>query len=136
MVSGIFERLPFQEETFDVVMCGFSFRDAQNYYAAVREISRVLKHDGGRFLIVDLGKPNGRLQRWLVGLYLRFIAGFLAFLILGRQGLVFSRIYPTYRKYPRINQLRSILNEEFEHVTIDTKMMGGAIISLAEKRNR
>lgn len=134
MVSGIFETLPFRDEAFDVVMCGFSFRDAQNYRGAIAEIARVLKRDGGRFLIVDLGKPDDWLQRWFVGLYFRFGVGFLTFLVLGRRGLVFSRIYPTYQKYPRTSRIRSLLEERFEHITIETRMMGGAVIALAERK--
>ncbi len=131
-VNGLFESLPFRNEIFDVVMCGFSLRDAQNYRAAVEEIGRVLKRDGGRLLIVDLGKPDNRLLRWLIGLYFRFIAGFLAFLFLGRKGLLFSRIYPTYRKYPRVSQIHEILQERFTDVAIDTKMLGGAMIAIAK----
>ncbi len=131
-VNGLFERLPFRNGVFDVVMCGFSFRDAQNYRVAVEEIGRVLKKDGGRFLIVDIGKPDNRILKWLIGLYFRFIAGFLAALFLGRKGFVFSKIYPTYRKYPSISRIRDILQEQFKDATIETKMMGGAIIAVAK----
>ncbi len=132
-VNGVFENLPFRGGVFDVVMCGFSFRDARSYVAAVEEVRRVLKRGRGRFLIVDLGKPDNRILRWLVGLYFRFIAGFLASLFLGRRGFIFSKIYPTYRKYLRISQIRRILEERFEHVHIETKLLGGALIAVAEK---
>ncbi len=133
MTSGIFEHLPFQDGVFDVLMCGFSFRDAQNYRVAVEEMARVLKGGEGRLLIVDLGKPDSRLRRWLVGTYFRFIAGVLTFLIFGRRGLVFSRIYPTYKKYPNISRTRSLLEAQFAHVTVETRMLGGAIIVIARQ---
>jgi len=136
MTSGIFEHLPFRDDTFDVVMCGFSFRDAQNYREAIEEIGRILKRGEGRLLIVDLGKPDSRLRRWLVGTYFRFIAGFLTFLILGRKGLVFSSIYPTYRKYPKVSRTRSLLEAQFVEVTIETRMLGGAMIAIARQPNK
>ena len=136
MTSGIFEHLPFRDDTFDVVMCGFSFRDAQNYREAIEEIGRILKRGEGRLLIVDLGKPDSRLRRWLVGTYFRFIAGFLTFLILGRKGLVFSSIYPTYRKYPKVSRTRSLLEAQFGEVTIETRMLGGAMIAIARQPNK
>lgn len=136
MTSGIFEHLPFRDDTFDVVMCGFSFRDAQNYREAIAEIRRILKRGEGRLLIVDIGKPDSRLQRWLVGIYFRFIAGFLTFLILGRKGLVFSSIYPTYQKYPKVSRTRSLLEAQFGEVTIETRMLGGAMIAIARQPNK
>ncbi|MGI0026175.1 MAG: class I SAM-dependent methyltransferase, partial [Nitrososphaera sp.] len=63
--SGVFEYLPFRAGTFDVVMCGYSLRDAIQLRQAISEIHRVLK-GGGRLIIVDLGKPDGALQRALV----------------------------------------------------------------------
>lgn len=46
-ISGIFEKLPFKDNMFDVVMCGYSFRDAQNFKIAAKEMKRVLKNEGG-----------------------------------------------------------------------------------------
>ncbi len=133
MTSGIFENLPFRNNVFDVAMCGFSFRDAQSYPKAIAEIARVLKQEDGRLLIVDLGKPDGLLPRQLIGLYFRYVASVLTFLILGRKGLAFSRIYPTYRKYPTISRIRSLLESQFEDVTIETRMIGGVLIAIARQ---
>ena len=44
--SGIFEYMPFRDETFDIVMCGYSLRDAINLEKAISEIHRILKKDG------------------------------------------------------------------------------------------
>ena len=57
MANGVFEHIPFQDEEFDAVLCGYSLRDAINLRIAISEIHRVLKKDG-RFVIVDLGKPD------------------------------------------------------------------------------
>ncbi|HSG74004.1 MAG TPA: methyltransferase domain-containing protein, partial [Nitrosopumilaceae archaeon] len=54
LASGVFEHIPFQNEEFDAVLCGYSLRDAINLRIAISEIYRVLKK-GGRFVIVDLG---------------------------------------------------------------------------------
>ena len=50
--SGVFEYVPFQDEKFDAVLCGYSLRDAINLRVAISEIHRVLKKDG-RFVIVE-----------------------------------------------------------------------------------
>ena len=55
--SGIFEYLPFRDNIFDVVLCGYSLRDAIHLKDAMAEFHRILKPNG-RLLIVDLGKPD------------------------------------------------------------------------------
>ena len=57
MANGVFEHIPFREEEFDAVLCGYSLRDAINLRIAISEIHRVLKKEG-RMVIVDLGKPD------------------------------------------------------------------------------
>lgn len=54
---GIFENIPFKNNSFDIVMCGYSLRDAINLEMAILEINRILKK-GGKFVIVDLGKTR------------------------------------------------------------------------------
>jgi len=131
--AGIFEKLPFRGGSFDVVVCGFSLRDALSFESAVGEITRVLKPDGGRLLMVDLGKPDNLILRWLIGLYWRFFAGMLAALRLGRRGFAFSRIYGTYIRYLRTSCIRRILEARFESVSIETRLLGGVLIVVAEK---
>lgn len=131
-VSGVFENLPFRDKSFDVVMCGYSFRDAQNFKKASKEMNRVLKNDTGRLLIVDIGKPDNRFLRWLIGLYLRFFAGLLVSLFLGRKGFIFSKIYLTYRKFLTKKQITNIFQNLFYEVKIETSMFGGAITLTAQ----
>jgi len=51
--NGRFEKIEYPDEFFDVVMCGFSLRDAYDLELSLKEINRVLKNDG-KFLIIDL----------------------------------------------------------------------------------
>ncbi|MGH9909699.1 MAG: methyltransferase domain-containing protein, partial [Nitrososphaerales archaeon] len=52
LISGVFEYLPFNDNTFDAVLCGYSFRDAISIRNAIAEFQRVLKANG-RLVIVD-----------------------------------------------------------------------------------
>ena len=133
-INCVFEYLPFKEEAFDVVMCGFSFRDARNYKEALGEFQRVLKNNG-RLLIVDIGKSDNFLIRWFVGLYFRFIAGALIWIFLGvKKRSLYSKIYYTYRKYLTFNQLENLLKAQFKEVKIQQKMLGAAMIAVAKKQ--
>jgi demethylmenaquinone methyltransferase / 2-methoxy-6-polyprenyl-1,4-benzoquinol methylase len=60
-------RLPFVDQTFDLVTTAFGFRNLANYEAGLREIHRVLK-PGGTVAILEFTEPPdnllGNLYRW------------------------------------------------------------------------
>ena len=132
MANGVFEHIPFRDEEFDAVLCGYSLRDAINLRIAVSEIHRVLKKDG-RFVIVDLGKPDEAFIRLGVSLYLRCILPILALIAGGRLGLKFGTLYGTYKRWPKNKKLEEILLEKFSRVEFEKDLMGGAIMIAAYK---
>lgn len=132
MSCGVFEHIPFREDQFDAVLCGYSLRDAINLRIAISEIHRVLKQ-GGRFIIVDLGKPDHPVLRAGVSFYLRVILPIIAFAAGGKLGLKFATLYGTYKRWPQNKKLRAILLEKFARVEFEEDLMGGAIIVAAYK---
>jgi len=132
LYSGIFEHMPFREGTFDAVLCGYSLRDSIHLQQAIAEMHRVLK-TGGRLIIIDLGKPDNRLLRAIVSLYLKYFLGILAYLAAGKAGLKFKTLYGTYIRWPKNSELESMLKEKFPHVQFERRMMGGAVIIAAYK---
>lgn len=129
---GVFEHIPFKEEQFDAVLCGYSLRDAINLKIAILEIHRVLKK-GGRFVIVDLGKPDNPLIRAGVSFYLRAVLPIIALSVGGRLGLKFATLYGTYKRWPQNTKLEAMLHEKFSRVEFEQDLMGGAIIVAAYK---
>jgi demethylmenaquinone methyltransferase/2-methoxy-6-polyprenyl-1,4-benzoquinol methylase len=132
MANGVFEHIPFQNDEFDAVLCGYSLRDAINLRIAISEIHRVLK-DGGRFVIVDLGKPDGAFFRAGVSFYLRCILPILAFAAGGKLGLKFGTLYGTYKRWPKNKKLEELILEKFSRVEFEKDLMGGAIMVAAYK---
>ena len=132
MANGVFEHIPFREGEFDAVLCGYSLRDAINLRIAIGEIHRVLKKEG-RFVIVDLGKPDEPFIRFGVSFYLRAILPILAFIAGGRLGLKFATLYGTYKRWPKNKKLEELLLEKFSRVEFDKDLMGGAIMVAAYK---
>ena len=130
--SGIFEKIPFKSESFDAVICGYSIRDSIDLEKAFEEIHRVLKVDG-RFLIVDLGKPDNILARALVTMYLKYFLVIVAFLTAGKQGLPFRTLYGTYLRWPKNDELDQLLAKKFSKVDFRKKLLGGAIIVVSYK---
>ncbi|MGI0068797.1 MAG: class I SAM-dependent methyltransferase [Nitrosopumilaceae archaeon] len=132
LTCGVFEHIPFRDEKFDAVLCGYSLRDAISLRTAISEIHRVLKK-GGRFVIVDLGKPDNPMIRAGVSFYLRLIMPIIAMIGGGKLGLKFGTLYGTYKLWPQNKKLESLLLEKFVKVEFDKAMMGGAIIVAAYK---
>jgi demethylmenaquinone methyltransferase/2-methoxy-6-polyprenyl-1,4-benzoquinol methylase len=60
-------RLPFADQSFDLVTAAFGFRNLANYEAGLREIHRVLK-PGGTIAILEFTEPPdnflGNVYRW------------------------------------------------------------------------
>jgi len=129
---GVFEHVPFSDEQFDVVLSGYSLRDAISLKTAISEIQRVLK-DGGKWIIVDLGKPDEPIARFGVSFYLKLILPIVAYAAGGRLGLKFAALYETYRLWPKNKKLESMLLEKFSSVEFEKDMMGGAIMVTAYK---
>ncbi|MCP8309224.1 MAG: class I SAM-dependent methyltransferase [archaeon] len=132
MVVGLFEALPFKRGIFDLVMCGFSLRDSVNMNLAVKEISRVLKNDG-EFIIVDLGKPDNPVKRYIIGIWWRFIVPLMTTVLVKRKGLFYTAIYTTYKRLPRNRELKNIVRIWFSEVILRVKMLGGIVIVTAKK---
>lgn len=132
MANGVFEHMPFRDGGFDAAMCGYSLRDAIRLREAISELHRVLK-DGGRLVIVDLGKPDGTITRAGVSFYLRCILPVLALAAGGRLGLKFGTLYGTFKRWPRNKDLEGLLLEKFSRVEFEKGLMGGAIMVAAYK---
>jgi len=132
LASGVFEHVPFQNEQFDAVLCGYSLRDAISLKTAISEIHRVLKNDG-RWIIVDLGKPDNPIIRLGVSFYLRVILPIIAFFAGGKLGLKFATLYGTYKLWPQNKKLEKMLLDKFSKVEFEKDLMGGAIIVAAYK---
>tara|TARA_B110000014_G_C20100830_1_gene577837 strand:+ start:186 stop:875 length:690 start_codon:yes stop_codon:yes gene_type:complete len=124
---GVFEHVPFQNEEFDVVLSGYSLRDAISLRTAIAEMHRVLKKNG-RWVIVDLGKPDESIIRFGVTFYLRMILPIIAFIAGGKLGLKFATLYGTYKLWPQNKKLENLLLEKFSRVEFKKELMGGAIM--------
>ena len=91
-----------------------------------------MKKDG-RFVIVDLGKPDELFFRTGVSFYLRCILPILALIAGGRLGLKFGTLYGTYKRWPQNKKLEKLLLEKFSRVEFEKDLMGGAIMVAAYK---
>jgi demethylmenaquinone methyltransferase / 2-methoxy-6-polyprenyl-1,4-benzoquinol methylase len=132
---AVYEALPFRDGSLDSSMAGFSLRDARDLSVALREIYRLLK-PGGKFLIVDLSKPDSVVKNRLIAVYWRGIAPLIAFLSSGKLGLKFGALSKTYRRLPKISEFLKVTKEAgFEVSRTEFSMLGGASVILLNKKS-
>lgn len=69
-LKGDAQKIPFPDNSFDVVTISYGLRNLANMELGLREMKRVAK-PGGRLLILDFGKPDNFLWRSLYFSYLK-----------------------------------------------------------------
>ena len=131
-VCGVFEHIPFQNDEFNAVLSGYSLRDAISLKTAISEVHRILRKNG-KWIIVDLGKPDQTIIRYGVTFYLKIILPIIAFIAGGKLGLKFATLYGTYKLWPKNKKLEELLLEKFSRVEFEKDLMGGAIMVAAYK---
>ncbi len=77
LVQARAEQLPVADASFDFLTMGYALRHVSDLDATFREYRRVL-HPGGTLLMLEIGKPQGRLHRALLGVYLGHIVPLLS----------------------------------------------------------
>ncbi|MDA4111868.1 MAG: class I SAM-dependent methyltransferase [Thaumarchaeota archaeon] len=130
---AVYENLPFRTGSIDAAMAGFSIRDARDLKRALSQLDDVLR-PGGRFLIVDLSKPDSKVKSVFISAYWRLIAPVLAFAAAGRQGLKFAALSTTYRRLPKHSQLVELFQMcGFSVEKSESFMIGGASVIVIRK---
>ncbi|MGC9116559.1 MAG: methyltransferase domain-containing protein [Conexivisphaera sp.] len=130
-VVAMHEWLPFREGAFGCATAGFSLRDSWSVGRALAEVRRALA-EGGRLVVLDLGKPDGRIERFLVGAYWSLAPEILG-MMLGPLGPLYSRLRLTYYRLPRNGFLRRALGAVFGEARVEELLGGGVIIAVAVK---
>lgn len=72
LVQGRAEALPFADASFDFVSLGFALRHVDDVATTFGEFRRVLR-PGGRLMMLEITRPQARLGRALLALYMRGI---------------------------------------------------------------
>ncbi|MEM1954342.1 MAG: class I SAM-dependent methyltransferase [Nitrososphaerota archaeon] len=131
-VRGVFERMPFRDGCFDVVLTGFSIRDAIDLRKAISEVRGVLR-EGGSYVLCDISKPDLAPMRSIVSTYWFLVAPLLGLLAAGVKGLRVWDIYRTYRRWPERGKLIGLLRRYFSVEKVVNALLGGALIVVCMK---
>ena len=111
-------RLPFGENSFDVVSVGYGLRNLADIGQGLREILRVLR-PGGKFLSLDFGKPESPAFRALYFGYLRVVLPIVGRMFCGdpdTHGYILASLqnYPAQRGTKELMESRGYRECGFE----------------------
>ncbi len=124
--------LPFPDSSFDAVTVGFGMRNIPDTILALKEIRRVLR-PGGRFLCLELTKPQNTVLRRLYGWYLSRFMPFVSNLVMKSSApyLYLPRSIEAFYQPPEFREV--IAKSGFGSVSIDSLTLGIATVYRARK---
>jgi ubiquinone/menaquinone biosynthesis methyltransferase len=124
---GDIMKMPFDDNSFDHVTCGYALRNVPDVEGALREIRRVLK-PGGKFCSLDFAHPPNSLYRWAYIRYL-IVVGSVTGLALHGDADIYRYIPESLKVYPgqqRVQEMMTSLGfSESGHVDF-----GGGIMAI------
>jgi demethylmenaquinone methyltransferase/2-methoxy-6-polyprenyl-1,4-benzoquinol methylase len=126
------QRLPFQENAFDIVTVGYGLRNLVNWETGLREMQRVAK-PGGRLLVLEFGKPENSLWRSLYFAYLKLIVPLLGRAFCG-DASAYAYILESLTHYPGQQVVAAKMRElGLRQVRVVNLLAGAMSINCAEK---
>ena len=133
-VRGDAQRIPFPDNSFDIVTVGYGLRNLANWEAGLREMQRVAKA-GGRLVVLDFGKPDNALWRGLYFGYLKLFVPCLGRMFCGDAG-AYAYILESLRHYPAQHAVAAKMHElGLANVRVVSLLGGAMSINYGEKRS-
>jgi demethylmenaquinone methyltransferase/2-methoxy-6-polyprenyl-1,4-benzoquinol methylase len=102
-------KTPFADNTFDAVTVSYGLRNLADFRGGILEMLRVTK-PGGRILVLDFGKPDNALWRWLYFNYLRVFVPIFGKLFCG-DAATHAYILESLLKYPAQRGVATMMTE-------------------------
>lgn len=118
-------QLPFSDASFDVVTISYGLRNLADFDRGLRELTRVLR-PGGRLLVLDFGKPDLAVWRWLYFQYLRWLVPVFGRLFCGDAD-THGYILDSLKKYPAQRGVEAKLRELGHAETRVVNLLGGVM---------
>lgn len=133
-VLGVAEHIPFRTASLAGAITCFSLRDVRDRALSLQEFGRVLV-DNGRLEIVDVGKPDDKFLRSLVGVYISLVMPVVARLFIGGRDNrnPFRMIIPTFQQLSTNRQLAALARRTLGLSLLHEFLFGGLVIVEAQR---
>jgi demethylmenaquinone methyltransferase/2-methoxy-6-polyprenyl-1,4-benzoquinol methylase len=131
-IRGDAQNLPFYDNAFDVVTMGYGLRNLASWDAGLEEMQRVAK-PSGRVVVLEFGKPQNALWRWIYFGYLRLFVPCFGLLCAGSAS-AYGYILESLKHYPGQQGVAARMREiGFVNVRV-VNLVGGAMsVNYGEK---
>ena len=131
-VQGDAQRIPFPENTFDIVTIGYGLRNLSDLEAGIQEMLRVSKA-GGRLLVLDFGKPENALWRAVYFSYLKIFLPVFGKIFCGNAA-AYAYILESLKHYPAQEGISAMMRgADWQNVRVINLIGGAMSIHWAEK---
>jgi demethylmenaquinone methyltransferase/2-methoxy-6-polyprenyl-1,4-benzoquinol methylase len=131
-VGGDALRLPFPDNSFDVITTGFVMRNVVDIAAAFREMYRVTL-PGGMLACLEVARPANPLLRFGHRLYFEQVVPWIGWL-LGGDRRAYTYLPQSARAFPSPPVLAQIMREAgWQHVHYQLQSFGAVAIHLGAK---
>ncbi|MFN0112106.1 MAG: ubiquinone/menaquinone biosynthesis methyltransferase [Blastocatellia bacterium] len=124
---GDIMKMPFPDNSFDYVTCGYALRNVPDVEQAMVEIKRVMK-PGGRIISLDFAKPDNAIYRSLYINYL-IVAGSLVGIAMHGDADIYRYIPESLKRYPGQHGVRDTMTR-VGFTEAGFKVFGGGIMAL------
>ena len=126
LVCGNGLSLPFADLVFDGVISAFCIRNIDNRTKAADEIHRVLK-PGGRFVILDLWKPESTIMAGLCKIYNSTVLPLTGAILSEKEA--YQYLAQSIENFPPAKEIASLFEKHgFQNIHI--KSLSGGIVSI------
>jgi demethylmenaquinone methyltransferase/2-methoxy-6-polyprenyl-1,4-benzoquinol methylase len=132
-IRGIFERLPIRTGSITLTGAAYALRDSTDKPRTYSEIGKILKQ-GGKLIVIDIGKPDNQLIRGVFSIYIRHIVPIIAGLAT-KYGLrnPWRILYQTYELLPPNKDLLHLIETKIGSAETTEMALGGLIVLSADK---
>ncbi|TRO49308.1 methyltransferase domain-containing protein [Candidatus Bathyarchaeota archaeon] len=127
-VRGVFEALPIRNGSMGFVTSAYALRDSLYKPLVIKDACDALA-SGGRFLLIDVGKPDNRIVRGFMSFYLRYLVPVMGGLTAGHgYRNPWSKLYNTFEELPPNRSLKAIVEGHLVDVEKVEIVLGAFLI--------
>lgn len=133
-IRGVFEALPVRDGAFGFVTAAYALRDSLDKVASFNEVLRVLFKEG-KFLLVDIGKPDNIILRTGMSVYIQIMVPLIGAMAGGkRPNNPWKILYDTFKLLPKNGELVKMVKSIFGGADLTKHSLGGLVTLSAVKR--
>jgi demethylmenaquinone methyltransferase/2-methoxy-6-polyprenyl-1,4-benzoquinol methylase len=131
-IQGDAQKVPFPDNTFDIVTVGYGLRNLTNWQRGVDEMYRVAR-PGARLIVLDFGKPANPLWRAIYFTHLQLSVPLIGLLFCG-NAKAYAYILESLKHYPAQLAVAEKMRElKLVNVRVINLLGGAMAINYGEK---